>query len=182
MEFTVGVWGQRMVIRQRLLACMVVALLALTPIAVVGQTSQPDPDRQARVAAALEMMSVAGSEKQFDQFMPVLVANMTRAFIGLAPGAADEIRHVMGEVVKRFSDRKREMVEKIAELYAAELTLEELQELVRFYTSPVGAKFVAIQPSVGRQTIALSQQWGERIGREIDQEARRELKKRGIKI
>ena len=171
-----------MVIRQRFLACMIVLLLAFAPVASHAQTSQSNADRQARIAAALDMMTVAGSEKQFDQLMPLLVANMTRAFIGLAPGAAAEIRQVMGEVVKRFADRKREMVEKIAELYAAELTLEELQELTRFYKSPVGAKFVAIQPSLGRQTIALGQQWGEKIGREIDQEARRELKKRGIKI
>ena len=41
---------------------------------------------------------------------------------------------------------KGELLDQIAGLYADELTLEELNAIVAFYKSPVGAKFVAVQP------------------------------------
>jgi hypothetical protein len=70
----------------------------------------------------------------------------------------------------------------IAALYAEKLTLEEIRELTRFYSSGVGAKFIAMLPELMQQSMLLGQRWGEAIGREIESEARQELKKRGINI
>lgn len=166
--------------RVGVLAVVMTALLLAWPIGVRAQTG--DAERQARLAAALELMEAAGSAKQFEQVMPLLASSMTQTFTALRPQSAREIREVMAEVVKRFSNRKQEMIDKIAEMYAVELTVDELKELTRFYTSPVGAKFIAIQPKVAQQTMVLGQQWGRSIGREIDEEARRELKKRGVDL
>ena len=41
-------------------------------------------------------------------------------------------------------------------------------------------KFIAVQPDIMRQSMTLGQRWGMQLGREIEQEAREELKKRGI--
>ena len=166
--------------RVGVLAVVLTALLMAWPAGVMAQTG--DSERQARVAAAIEMMEAAGSAKQFEQVMPMLSASMTKTFTALRPDSAREIRDVMNEVVKRFSSRKQEMIDKIAEMYAAELTVDEMKELTRFYSSPVGLKFISIQPKMAQQTIMLGQQWGQSIGREIDQEARRELKKRGVDL
>ena len=43
-------------------------------------------------------------------------------------------------------------------------------------------KFIAIQPDVMRQAMMLGQRWGAELGREIEEEARGELKKRGIQL
>jgi hypothetical protein len=166
--------------RVGVLAVMLTALLVTWPVGLIAQTSEAD--KRARLAAALEMMEVAGSAKQFDQVMPMLAASLAKTFTALRPESAREIREVMAEVAKRFSRRKQEMIDKIAEMYAAELTVDEMKELTRFYSSPVGLKFISIQPKMAQQTMILGQQWGQSIGREIDQEARRELKKRGVDL
>jgi hypothetical protein len=62
------------------------------------------------------------------------------------------------------------------------MTLEELNGIVAFYKSPVGAKFAAVQPGIMRQSMALGQRWGQQIGIDLDAEAKRELKKRGIEL
>jgi hypothetical protein len=135
-----------------------------------------------RVAAARELLAVVGAAKQFDQFMPLMTANMTNAFVGLAPHAEKEIKEVMGEMLKRFSQRKDELIQEVARLYAEKLSVEEIAELTRFYSSGVGAKFIALQPELIQRSMLFGQRWGERIGREVEAEARRELKKRGVDI
>jgi hypothetical protein len=111
-----------------------------------------------------------------------MAANMTKAFVSLAPHAEKQIQEVMGQLLDRFSQRKNELIDQIASLYAEKLTLEEIQELTRFYSTGVGAKFIAMLPELMQRSMLLGQRWGEAIGREIEAEARQELKKRGINI
>ena len=139
------------------------------------------PDRE-RLVAARELMVAAGSAKQFDTIMPLMTAQLTKAFVGLAPHAEKQIQEIMGEMLKRFSARKGELIEQIAGLFAEKLTLAEIRELTRFYSTGVGAKFIAMQPEMMQRSALLGQRWGEKIGREIEIEVRRELKKRGIDI
>jgi len=43
-------------------------------------------------------------------------------------------------------------------------------------------KFASVQPKILRESMTLGQQWGQRIGAEFAEEARRELKRRGIDL
>jgi hypothetical protein len=136
----------------------------------------------ARLAAARELMEVAGVAKQFDEVMPVLAQRLGEAFVAVAPDRADEIREVFRQVAVRFVDRKGELIDQIAALYAEKLSAEDMTAIVAFYKSPTGARFVAIQAEMSRQAMTLGQRWGSAIGREIEAEARRELKRRGIEL
>ena len=62
----------------------------------------PDP---ARLAAARELMEVAGVAKQFNEVMPVLAQRLGEAFVAVAPDKADEIREVFKQVAVKFVDR-----------------------------------------------------------------------------
>lgn len=162
--------------RAVLVAAALLGLLA----ASLGVRAQ-DSDA-ARIAAAREMMDVAGVAKQFDEVMPLLAEQLSRGFVAVAPEKAAEIREVFSQLAVRFVDRKGELIEQIAALYAHHLTLEEIVGIVAFYKSAVGAKFMSVQPQVMRQSMMLGQRWGAQIGQEIEQEARKELKKRGIDL
>ena len=54
--------------------------------------------------------------------------------------------------------------------------------MTRFYSTGVGAKFVGLLPELTQQSMLLGQRWGAQIGREIESEARVELRKRGVNI
>ena len=163
-----------MVSRALLIAATILAVLA-------GASSAQAPDK-ARVAAAKQMMELAGSAAQFDQVMPLMSQQMSQAFKNLAPGSATEIDDVFRQLVPRFVARKGELLDQIAGLYATEMTLDELNAIVAFYKSPAGLKFASVQPKILRESMALGQQWGQKIGAEFADEARRELKKRGIDL
>jgi len=165
-----------MPIRALLLAWTLLALVA-TPAPLYAQA--PDAPR---LAAAKELMQVAGVAQQFDEVMPVLAQRLSESFVAVAPDKADLIREVFAQMAVKFVDRKGELIDQIAALYAEKLTLEDLTAIIGFYKSPAGAKLVAAQPEIARQSMALGHRWGAQIGREIEAEARRELKKRGIDL
>jgi uncharacterized protein len=155
------------------------ALLALLFLPPPARAQTPDAQR---LAAAKELMQTAGVAGQFDQVMPVLTQQLAQGFISVAPDKADEIREVFSQLAVKFVDRKGELIDQIAEVYAEKLALEDLNAIIGFYKSPAGVKFIAAQPDILRQSMILGQRWGARLGREIEQEAREELKKRGIPL
>jgi len=160
-------------------ALLLVALTAAAALAGTSLAQGPDP---ARVAAAKQMMEAAGAARQFDEAMPLIASQMSQSFMRLAPEKGNEIAEVFLQLMPRFLAKKGILLGQIAGLYATELTLEELNGIVAFYKSPVGAKFAAVQPGIMRQSMALGQRWGQQIGIELDAEVRQELKKRGIEL
>ncbi|MDX2204799.1 MAG: DUF2059 domain-containing protein [Hyphomicrobiaceae bacterium] len=166
--------------RLRILALAVLAIVAVQPRAVLSQA--PPAPEASRLAAAKAMMEAAGVAGQLDQLMPVLFEQMGRTLTGLRPDKAPEIREVLASLVKRFIERKGELIGAVAALYAGALAEEDLKAVTDFYNSPAGMRFKAVQPDIARQAMLAGQRWGEHLGREIDSEARRELKRRGIEL
>ena len=118
-------------------ALLIVVTMCLQPCRAWPSTQAPDA---ARIAAAKQMMELAGSAAQFDQVMPLMSQQMSQAFKNIAPGNATEIDDVFRQLVPKFIERKGELLDQIATLYATEMTLDELNAIVAFYRSPVGAE------------------------------------------
>jgi hypothetical protein len=57
-----------------------------------------------------------------------------------------------------------------------------MRAVAEFYRSPVGSKLIDVQPDIMQESILAGQRWGARIGQEIEEEARRELKRRGVDL
>ena len=138
-----------------------------------------DPDR---LAAARELLDATGSAKQFEAALPMLVNQIQGLFLQMKPAAEKDIREVFVEMAKRFSDRKQEVFDEIAVLYAQKLSAEELRQIAAFFKSGVGAKFVTLQPELVQQSMLIGQRWGQKIGQEVEADVRKELKKRGIDL
>jgi uncharacterized protein len=155
------------------------ALVAFLALLAIAEAQAPD---EKRLAAATELMQISGVAKQFDEVMPVLAQRLSESFVAVAPDKAELIREVFAQMAVKFVDRKGELIDQITILYAEKLTVEDLTAIIGFYKSPAGAKLVAVQPEIAHQSMALGHRWGAQIGREIEAEARRELKKRGIDL
>lgn len=69
-----------------------------------------------------------------------------------------------------------QLLERLIPIYDASFSEAQLQQLVRFYESPLGRHLVSVQPTVTVQSIQAGQQWGAEIGAEVA----RDLQRRGI--
>jgi hypothetical protein len=156
--------------------------LAMIAAAMAGRTTYAQSPDPARLAAAKEMMEVSGAVKQFDEAVPLMFEQLARSFTQMVPDKSREIREVLDQLTPRFRQRKYELIDQIAALYAAEMSLSDLNAVIAFYKSRVGVRFADLQPKILRESMALGQRWGERLGLELQDEARQELRRRGINM
>jgi hypothetical protein len=63
--------------------------------------------------------------------------------------------------------RRGELEDGYVALYDRNFTTAELKELLAFYDSPIGKRFLEVQPVLMREGIALGQEWGTRIGADV---------------
>jgi hypothetical protein len=163
------------------LRTLVLGLLAVAAAMAGPATYAQQPDRQ-KIVAAREMMEVSGAAKQFDEVVPLMFDQLAVAFGKMAPGKDREIREAFEKITPRFKQRKYELIDQIAELYAREMSLDDINAVIAFYKSPVGSRFSALQPKITRESMALGHRWGEKLGMELQDEARQELRRRGINM
>lgn len=157
-----------------------IAVLALF-VAAMPASAQPPADA-ARVAAARELITSMGADAQFDTVIDTLLGGLRISLRQQRPSAGAEIDDVMKRLVDKFKSRRSEVTDLTAPIYAEHFTVAELKELTAFYATPIGRKMVTSLPSISKRSIEVGMRWGQNIGREAAEEAKRELKKRGIDL
>jgi hypothetical protein len=76
--------------------------------------------------------------------------------------------------LKRARDKRGEFLEALVPIYDRYFSLADLNELIRFYGSPLGKKLLSATPQIARESILEGQRWGFRIGQEVGEELARE--------
>jgi len=166
----------------RLAVILSVLVLSWSIVSAAGaQQSVPTPD-PARIAAAKTLFKAMGVDEQYK----VMVDTMTNGLAAIVqqrhPAHAPAITEVFGSLKQKFLDRSDEMIDLVAPVWAEKFTVEDLVAIAEFFATPVGRKLVAVQPEIMQRSMQLGMVWGQRIGAEVEAEARLELKKRGIDL
>jgi uncharacterized protein len=155
--------------------------IGLTAGAAIAQTKAPTPD-PAAIAAAKELMLAAGVNAQMETVISTMTKGMAQAVRQQHPAKGKEIDEVFAALAKKFRERQAEMIELVAPLYAEKFTVPELKEIGAFYRTPIGIKLLATQPEIMQRSMQIGMGWGQKIGQEVEAEARTELKKRGVEL
>jgi hypothetical protein len=71
------------------------------------------------------------------------------------------------------------LLNEAAKFYAARFTEPELKELVTFFSSALGKKMVQQEPLALDETFQFIQQWSQRVGEDVMNRFRAEMKKKG---
>jgi hypothetical protein len=78
----------------------------------------------------------------------------------------------------RFAARVRNergtLIDSLVPIYDRLFNVDELKELLRFYQTPFGKRFIAASPDLARESILAGQRWGFVIGQEIGAQLQRE--------
>jgi uncharacterized protein len=159
---------------RRTAAVAVLAFVACANPAVAQQ--QPTP---AALATAKELMTVKGATNMFDPLIPGIIESAKNAFLPTNPGLFRELNEVAALLRTQFAARRNEIIDEIARLYAQRFTEAEMKEVIVFYKSPVGRKFVADEPQVIDQGLARTQAWSNKLSDEVLNRFRSEMKKKG---
>lgn len=136
----------------------------------------------ARIAAARDLLAAMGSASQFKTAIETMTGGMATIVKQKQPGKAKEIDEVFALMKQKFLARSNEAIDMVAPLWAEKFSVEELGQITAFFKTPIGAKMIAVQPEIMRNSMQMGMAWGQKIGKEVEAEARTELKKRGIDI
>jgi len=142
----------------RLAIALAIASCALSPSSAHAQTaSSPDTAKVRLVRKLVVAARLAdGAMQVIEQALPAQRASNPR---------------IPAEFWDRFLEQARarrgELEEGYVQLYDRNFTAAEIRGMLAFYESPVGKRFVEVQPALMREGMAMGQEWGTRIGSDV---------------
>lgn len=115
------------------------------------------------------MFKVSGTEESFQS----AIKQMFVIFKQQSPNVKSS---VWEEYEKEFSNTSIiDIVEMLVPVYKKYMTQEDLEEMVKFYQTPVGQKYAKNTPLITQESMQIGQQWGMKLGQEIT----KKLKEKG---
>lgn len=74
----------------------------------------------------------------------------------------------------RVRSERQTLIDLIVPIYEKMFTTEELKQLLQFYETPIGRRFIDATPELARESMLAGQRWGMVIGQEIGAQLQRE--------
>jgi hypothetical protein len=145
--------------------------------AVLAQPQSAPP--ASAVAAARELVEIKGGNAMFDPVIVSIVEQTKGALLQTNPQLAKDLNDVGTQLRNELAPRRAELMNEAAKLYAARFTEQEVKDMVTFYKSPLGKKMIAQEPVVLDEAFNYVQQWAPRVGEEVMNRFRAEMKKKG---
>lgn len=160
---------------------LIAATLAFVmPNAPASAQQQPTAEPPAAmVQLGREFIEANGSLRALDNVIPGFLGQVRDMFGTNNPDLIGELNKVTTDLKPEFEAKRNDLVMDIARVYARRFTEAELKELVGFYRSPTGKKFVGITPTVMQESFERMQAWQDKLSTEMVQRVRAEMRKKG---
>ncbi|MEA2928387.1 MAG: uncharacterized protein QOG38_815, partial [Hyphomicrobiales bacterium] len=133
----------------------------------------------AAVGTARELVELKGGSAMFDPVIVGIVEQTKAALLQTNPQLSKDLNEVSTQLRTEFGARRSDLITEAAKFYAARFSEQELKELTAFYKTPVGKKMLAQEPLVLDETFNYVQQWAPRVGEDVMNRFRAEMKKKG---
>jgi hypothetical protein len=157
-------------------------LLVLSFPLSLGAAAEGEPDEFR--AGVEELVRLTGSTSMGEQLANEVfrsaVASMRQSNPDLPPRVAVIAQEVASETFgSLFADEKR-LVDLYVPIYKRHFSQEELDEIIRFYRTPVGEKTIRVMPMVVQEFMQATQPWVQEATPRFTQELQRRLEAEGL--
>jgi hypothetical protein len=161
-------------------AILLSAGLASLPVLASGARAQEVTPEH--LAVAVEVVKNAGATRGFDTVLPRLATQITDRLIRLRPDLHQQITDAVQTVALKLAVRRTELDTEVGRIWAQNFTQDELNYLLEFYTSDAGKKFSEIGPLVVSESLQAVDRWSGRVGEELLEKTREELRNQGYEF
>ena len=158
------------------------AALALAWIAAAGPLAAQQQPTASAIATAKELLTLKGALTMFDPLIPGIVESTKNTFLPTNPGLFKELNEVAVKVRTDLVPRRNEIADEIAKVYAQRFTEAEMKEVIAFYKTPAGKKFITEEPAAIDQGLRMAEEWSKRMSDEVMTRFRAEMKKKGHEL
>jgi hypothetical protein len=162
------------------------SLLMLGP--VLAQAPAPAPPASAPAAVAVpeatmrlarELVDASGIGRSFDSVMPDIALRIRQNFASSRPELLKDMDDTLVALLPEIRTRRGEMVERAARSMGGLFSEAELKDVLAFFTSTTGKKYVNSQPEILRQIFAAMEPWMQQTSEFFLNRFREEMRKKG---
>lgn len=147
-----------------------------TPAAKTEPTVSPT-----HIALAREVMFNSGIARSFDSIIPTFAEQIKKNAV-TRPELAKDLDEVLKGLQPEMELQKQRMIDTAGRIYARRLTEAELQDIVTFFRSPAGKRYVETQPQVLDELVGAMQDWTQEVSEYMMVRVRAEMGKRGHQL
>lgn len=105
-----------------------------------------------------------------------------RQIVQQNPEIIEQTDAVITKTIEEYKGRKGELLDQFARVYAVRFSMDELQQIVNFYESPVGAKLAQANAEVNVDMQRVMEVFTGNLKREFFAKVRADLRAQGIEI
>lgn len=153
--------------------------LICSPLAV----AQPPGSLPATTSQIKTLLSLNGSQGVATQLGAIMaeqvIAAMRQTNPALPPRADAVVTNVVETYVTEQSSHN-EVMDLLVPIYAKYLTGNDVQQLIKFYRTPVGRKLAGVTPSISLDSSRVGQQWAQSIAPGLEAKLVEALKQEGL--
>ena len=136
-------------------------------------------DHLAAAKTAIEVSHVADG---LDNIL-IAVAQQTKALLSRNdPAHSSQIDASTNAAAIELAAKRPELDRQIQEIWAARFSKAELEEIAKFYASPVGQKLSKETGTLVQMSGVAAQVWQQKLSQELLAKVREDLKKNGINL
>ncbi|HEX4461745.1 MAG TPA: DUF2059 domain-containing protein [Polyangia bacterium] len=135
-----------------------IAVICLLATAMMSQTAHAQTPETAKQQDIRRLLKMTGSAELGTQVLTQMLANMKKSL----PNVPEAF---WADVAKEI--HTEELVSLIVPIYDQNLSQEDIRELIKFYGSPTGKKFVSVLPKITEESMAVGQTWGNQLVQKV---------------
>ncbi len=147
------------------------------PPARAAAPAAPAPS-PAHLALARELITINGLSRLVDPFLPQFSAQVRRGAV-TRPELTKDLDQVLESLKPEVDQQKQAMVDTTARYYASTFSETELKDLIAFFKTATGQKYLQLSPKVLDGLAVEAQRWAERTSEQVMARVRAEMAKRG---
>lgn len=144
--------------------------------------NNPPPPSASAVAAATELLTIKKANQIYQNIVPTVIQRTKDAILQTNVNYQKDLNEIALKLASEFAGKRDEVAKAMAEIYATNFTEQELRELIAFYKSPLGQKFLDVEPKSIAGSIAFMNDWANAFSNEVAAKFRAEMRARGKEI
>jgi hypothetical protein len=136
----------------------------------------------AAIAAADTILGDMGIKQSIALVVPGMLTELETNVTRTRPEIKDSLRETLRAIQPEFDKTAVQTFSSAAIILASQMSEKELVELAAFFESPLGKKYVAIEPAFLQNLSDVVAPWREKLSTDILVRAREEMKKKGVEF
>jgi hypothetical protein len=161
-------------------ALVITAALSLAAVApVAAQESELAPEH---LALARQYVDLTDKSDVYAVTLVQTAVKTMQTLLKTDPDLTEPVDAAITKILASYKERRNELMDQFARVYALTFTMEELQQIVAFYETPIGQKLASANASLNDTLQRVMQIFQANLGTEFFAAVRAELKANGHNV